>query len=129
MGFAPIEAGAAQFRDCPPPDLDEFAPIRMQRLPDASGEGEPEADVGMPHRGRTRGLGHREKERPVPERRVEMRRNAEFFDGLTPNSIERMLAGLDMASGRQPQARQPVVAEQHAPGRPVDQQEIRDQMR
>jgi hypothetical protein len=40
-----------------------------------------------------------------------------------------MLAGLDMPSGRQPQAGQLVVAEQHTPGRPVNEQEVRHQMR
>jgi hypothetical protein len=105
------------------------APVRMQGLPDATGESGPEADVHVPRRGRTHGLGHREEERPVPEHRVELRRDAEFFDGLAPDGAERMLAGLDMPSGRQPQAGQPVVAEQHAPSRPVDEQEVRHQMR
>jgi SAM-dependent methyltransferase len=38
--------------------------------------------------------------------------------------VKRMLAGLDMPSGRQPQARQAVITQQHAPGRTVHQQEI-----
>ena len=38
------------------------------KLPHATGEGEPQADVYMPHRGRTHGLGHREEEQPAPER-------------------------------------------------------------
>jgi len=46
-----------------------------------------------------------------------------------PDGAERMLTGLDMASGRQPKAGQPVVAQQHAPGRPVDEQQVRHQMR
>jgi hypothetical protein len=83
----------------------------------------------VPRRGRTHGLGHHEEEWPVPERRVELRHDAEFFDGLAPDGAERMLAGLYMPSARQPQAGQPVVAEQHAPGRPVDEQQVRHQMR
>ena len=46
-----------------------------------------------------------------------------------PDGAERMLTGLDMPPGRQPQAGQPVIAQQHAPGRPVGKQEVRDQMR
>ena len=61
--------------------------------------------------------------------RVELRGNAEFFDDLALDGRERVLAGLDVAAGRQPQARQPVIAEQHAPGLPVDGQEVRHQMR
>ena len=101
----------------------------MHGLPDATGQGEPEADVHMPHRGRPHRLGHREEERLVPGRRVKLRGNAEFFGGLAPDGAERMLARLDMPSGRQPQAGQPVIAQQDAPGRPVDEQEIRHQMR
>jgi hypothetical protein len=78
----------------------------------------------VPQRRRPHGLGHREEERPVPERRVELRGNAEFFDHLPPDRVKRMLAGLDMPSGRQPQARQAVITQQHAPGRTVHQQEI-----
>jgi hypothetical protein len=100
MGFEPIAACVAKFRGRPPPDLGEFALVRMQGLPDATGEGEPEADVHVPRRGRTHGLGHREEEWPVPERRVELRRDAEFFDGLAPDGAERMLAGLDIGFSR-----------------------------
>jgi hypothetical protein len=42
VGFELVEVLVAQFRDRPPPDLSEFALIRMQGLPDAAGEGEPE---------------------------------------------------------------------------------------
>jgi len=52
-----------------------------------------------------------------PEHRVGLRGDAEFFDGLAADGLERMLTGLDMPSGRQPQAGQPVVAEQHLPAR------------
>jgi hypothetical protein len=115
VGFEPVEVCVAQFRDRPPPDLGEFALVRMQGLPDATGEGEPEADVHVPRRGRTRGFGHREEEGFVLESRVELRGDAEFFGGLAPNGAERMLAGLDVPSRRQPEAGQPVVAEQYAP--------------
>jgi hypothetical protein len=40
-----------------------------------------------------------------------------------------MLAGLDVAAGWQPQARQAVIAQQDAIGRAVDQQETRHQVR
>jgi hypothetical protein len=42
---------------------------------------------------------------------------------------ERVLARLDVATCRQPQAGQAVVAQQDALGCPVDQQEIRHQVR
>ena len=94
----------AQFGGRPPPDLGEFALVRTQGLPQATGEGEPQADVHVPRRGRTHGLGHREEERLIPERRVGLCGDAEFLDGLAPDGVEGMLAGLDMPSGRQPQA-------------------------
>lgn len=128
MGFEPAKGRLAQFRNRPPPDLGEFALVRTQGLPDMTGEGEPEADVNMPRRERAHGLGHREEKRPVLGRRVGLRDDAELFDGLPPDGVERMLARLDMPSGRQPQAGQPVIAEQHAPGRPVDEQKVRHQM-
>ena len=84
VGFEPIAGCVPKFRGRPPPDLGEFALVRTQGLPDATDEGEPEADVHVPRRGRPHGLGHREEERPVPEHRVELRRDAEFFDGLAP---------------------------------------------
>jgi hypothetical protein len=83
----------------------------------------------VPRRGRAHGLGHREEERLAPERRVGRRGNTEFFDGLAPNGLERVLARLDMPSGRLPQAGEAVVAEQHALVRAVDEQEVRHQMR
>jgi hypothetical protein len=99
-------------------------PGRIRAGPDARAarrdwRGRTRGDVHVPRRGRTDGLAHREKERLVLERRVEWRGNAEFFGRLAPDGVERMLAGLDVSSGRQPQAGQPVVAEQHAPGLPV----------
>ena len=93
----PAEVGTAQFRDRPPTDPGEFTLIRLQGLPNTPGQGEPEADVHVPQRRRPHGLGHREEERPVPERRVELRGNAEFFDHLPPDRVKRMLAGLDTA--------------------------------
>jgi hypothetical protein len=41
VGFELIEVSVAQFRDGPPPDLGEFALVRMQGLSGASGEGGP----------------------------------------------------------------------------------------
>ena len=93
MGFEPIEVDLTQFRHRPPPDLDELARVRVQDLPGGSGEGEPEADVDMAHRGRPHRLGHREEEGPVPEFRVGLGGNAEFFHRLAPDSVEGVLAG------------------------------------
>ena len=36
MGFEPVEAGVAQLRDHPLPDLDEFTLVRMQGTVSAS---------------------------------------------------------------------------------------------
>ena len=58
----PVQARVAKFGGRPPPDLGEFARVRTQGLPHATGEGEPQADVHMPRRGRTYGLGHRKEE-------------------------------------------------------------------
>jgi len=91
-----MRAGAAQFRDRSPPDPGEFALVRMQGLPDAASQGEPEADVHMPHRGRPYRLGHGEEERLVPGRRVKLPGNAEFLGGLAPDGAERMLARLEL---------------------------------
>jgi hypothetical protein len=87
VGFEPIKISVAQFRDGPPPDLGEFALVRMHGLSSASCEGEPEADVHVPHRGRTHSLGHREEERPFGEHRVELGADAEFLDGLAAPSV------------------------------------------
>jgi hypothetical protein len=129
VGLEAREAGAVELGWGPPADLGELALIWLQGLADVAGQGEPKADVHMPRCGRADGFGHREEERPVAERRVGYGSDAQLFDNLAVDGSERVLAGLDVAAGWQPQAGQTVIAQQDARGRAVDQQEIRHQVR
>lgn len=129
MGVEARGVRAAEFRDRPPADPGELALVRAEGLAGFAGQGEPEADVHVPRLWRAHGLRHREEERPAGERRVWPRGYAELFRGLAADGGVRVLAGLDVAAGWQPQAGQPVVAQQHAARLAVGEQEVRHQVR
>ena len=107
----------------PPPDLGEFALVRIQGLSTRPARANERLSSRAASSADPRS-GHRRKNG--------LSRNAASSCAVTlsfrrprADGAEGMLARLDMPSGRRPQAGQPVIAEQHAPGRPVDEKEIR----
>jgi hypothetical protein len=129
MRLEPGRIERAQLRRGPPPDLRELPLVGPQRHADLTGHREPQAHVHMPALRRVDRLGHRQEERPLTGDRVGHRGDTQLLTDLPHHRRPRILTRLDMPARRQPQPGQPVVTQQHTRRGPVDQQEVRHEMR